>query len=170
MTLAIAHTERDKVVLDLVREAKPPFSPEEVVEAFATVLKSYEVRQVIGDKYGGTWPAEVFRRHGMRYVACEQTKSQIYSEALPLMTSGRIELLDHRRLVDQLLGLERRTSWGGRDSIDHAAGGHDDLVNAALGALVLGWTGRHARDMRIKVVGEFRVETVEAPRGFPREF
>src|SRR5262245_64495887 len=37
-------------------------------------------------------------------------------------------------------GLERRTSRGGRDSIDHAPGGHDDLANAAAGAihLVLG--------------------------------
>ena len=36
----------------------------------------------------------------------------------------------------QLCGLERRTAWGGRDSIDHGPGGHDDLANAAAGALV----------------------------------
>jgi hypothetical protein len=34
------------------------------------------------------------------------------------------------------LGLERRTSRGGRDSIDHAPGSHDDLANAAAGAIV----------------------------------
>jgi len=32
--------------------------------------------------------------------------------------------------------LERRTAQGGRDSIDHPPGAHDDLANAAAGALV----------------------------------
>ncbi|TMA58326.1 MAG: hypothetical protein E6J75_05625, partial [Deltaproteobacteria bacterium] len=50
--------------------------------------------------------------------------------------SGRVELLDHPRLVAQLCGLERRTAWGGRDSIDHGPGGHDDVANAVAGALV----------------------------------
>ena len=56
--------------------------------------------------------------------------------ALPLINSGRVELLDHPRLVAQLCGLERRTAWGGRDSIDHGPGGHDDVANAVAGALV----------------------------------
>src|SRR4029450_12286297 len=36
----------------------------------------------------------------------------------------------------QLTALERRTSRGGRDSIDHAPGAHDDIANAVAGALV----------------------------------
>ena len=56
--------------------------------------------------------------------------------ALPLINSGRVELLDRPRLVAQLCGLERRTAWGGRDSIDHGPGGHDDVANAVAGALV----------------------------------
>ena len=57
---------------------------------------------------------------------------------LPLLNSGRVELLDVSRLRSQLAGLERRTSRGGRESIDHAPGAssHDDLINAACGALV----------------------------------
>ena len=43
---------------------------------------------------------------------------------------------DHPRLTAQLLGLERRTGRSGRDIIDHQPGGHDDLINAAAGALV----------------------------------
>jgi hypothetical protein len=35
------------------------------------------------------------------------------------------------------VSLERRTSRGGKDSIDHPPGGHDDLANAAAGALVI---------------------------------
>jgi hypothetical protein len=36
--------------------------------------------------------------------------------------------------VGQLCGLERRVSRAGKDSIDHARGGHDDLANAVAGA------------------------------------
>jgi hypothetical protein len=52
------------------------------------------------------------------------------------LNSGRVELLDHLRLQAQLLALERRTARGGRDTIDHAPGCHDDLANAVAGALV----------------------------------
>ena len=46
-------------------------------------------------------------------------------------------MLGNKRLVNQLIGLERRTSRAGRDSIDHDPGGHDDIANAAAGALLL---------------------------------
>jgi hypothetical protein len=46
-------------------------------------------------------------------------------------------LLDIRRLITQLHGLERRTARGGKDSIDHGPGQHDDVANAVAGALVL---------------------------------
>jgi len=54
------------------------------------------------------------------------------------LNSGRLELLDVPLLASQLAGLERRVGRGGRDSIDHPPGGHDDLVNAAAGALLAG--------------------------------
>ena len=137
MTLAIAHRDKERGVLDALRERKPPFSPDEVVQEFAALLKTYALHRVQGDRYAGEWPAERFKVHGITYEAAERTKSQIYGEALPLLNSGRVELLDHPRLIAQLLGLERRTARGGRDSIDHAPGGHDDVANAAAGALVL---------------------------------
>ena len=37
----------------------------------------------------------------------------------------------------QLVGLERTTRGGGKDKVDHARGSHDDVANAAAGALVL---------------------------------
>ena len=46
-------------------------------------------------------------------------------------------LLDDDVLVKQIVSLERRTSRGGRDSIDHPPGQRDDLANAVAGALVL---------------------------------
>jgi hypothetical protein len=57
----------------------------------------------------------------------------LYVDLLPLVNSKRIELLDDQRLVTQLCGLERRTARGGRDSVDHAPGAHDDRVNAVAG-------------------------------------
>jgi hypothetical protein len=56
---------------------------------------------------------------------------------LPELNSRNVALLDSPRLVAQLCGLERRTSRGGRDIIDHAPGSHDDIANAVAGALVM---------------------------------
>jgi hypothetical protein len=50
MTLAIAHMEGERVVLDLVRERKPPFSPDDVAREFADTLKLYGVSTVCGDR------------------------------------------------------------------------------------------------------------------------
>ena len=140
-TAAIAHEEeRDggvKVaVLDAVREVTPPFSPESVVAEFCELFREYGVRKVSGDRYGGEWPREVFQRHGVTYETASRTKSDIYRDWLPLVNARRVELLDNRRLVDQAVGLERRTSRGGRDTIDHGPGGHDDLVNVVAGVCV----------------------------------
>jgi hypothetical protein len=46
-------------------------------------------------------------------------------------------LLDNPKLVNQIVGFERRVARGGRDSIDHAPGGHDYLANAVAGAVDL---------------------------------
>ncbi len=142
MTLAIAHAQGDTVVLDCLREAKAPFSPEAVVAEFAAVLKSYRVRSVTGDRYAGEWPRERFREHGITYEISERPKGQIYLDTLPLLNSGKVELLDNPRLAAQLASLERRTARGGRDSIDHPPGAHDDLANAAAGAMLECKAGR----------------------------
>jgi hypothetical protein len=76
-------------------------------------------------------------REGISYAASDKVKSEIYSAFLPVLNSRRVDLLDDRRLVAQLLGLERRTSWGGKDSVDHGPNAHDDLINSAAGALLL---------------------------------
>jgi hypothetical protein len=136
MTLAVAHREGEVAVVDAVREARPPFSPESVVEELAGVLHSYRISRVQGDRYGGLWPTEAFARYGIRYEPAAKPKSDLYRDMLPLVNSGRVELLDHQKLAAQLVGLERRTSRGGRDSIDHPSGGHDDIANCAAGALV----------------------------------
>jgi hypothetical protein len=137
MTLAISHREGDHAVLDCVRERRPPFSPEAVTVEFAATLKSYGVARVTGDRYAGEWPRERFREHGIAYDLSEKPKTDIYRDLLPLLNSGKVELLDLPRISGQLCNLERRTARGGRDSIDHAPGAHDDLANAVAGSLLL---------------------------------
>jgi hypothetical protein len=136
MTLAIGHKEGQVALLDAIRERKPPFSPEAVVKDFADLLKRYRVSKVEGDRYAGEWPREVFKKHGITYDASARPKSDLYRDLLPRLNSGEVDLLDEQRLVAQLCGLERRTSRGGRDSIDHAPGSHDDVANAVAGCLV----------------------------------
>jgi hypothetical protein len=53
-----------------------------------------------------------------------------------LFTSGKVKLLDNKRLVNQFASLERRTSSIGKDKVDHGPGGSDDVCNTAAGALV----------------------------------
>ncbi len=136
-TLAIAHREGELAVLDAVREVRPPFSPDEVVRDFAAFLRAYRIYTVTGDRYAGEWPRERFRRHGVKYEPSTRTKSDIYREAVAPVNGGTVALLDLPVLRAQLLGLERRVARSGRDSIDHAPGGRDDVANAATGALTL---------------------------------
>jgi hypothetical protein len=166
MTLAIAHVrlagkgdtataQTDGVaVLDAVREVRPPFSPESVVTEFAALLRAYRVTSVMGDRYAGEWPRERFREHGIAYEVAERPRSDLYRDLLPMLNSGDCELLDLPRLASQLCGLERRTTRAGRDSIDHPAGGHDDIANAVAGALLLAAKPklRPARMLRLDIM------------------
>ncbi len=135
-TLAVAHADGRDILLDCMRERKPPFSPESVVADYVNVLKSYGLSKVYGDRYGGEFCRELFRKFGITYEPSDLSKSEIYRDLLPIINSKVCSLLESERLTLQLVGLERRTSRGGRDSIDHAPGGHDDLANAVAGAVV----------------------------------
>src|SRR5262249_47795254 len=80
MTLAVGHLvgAHDSIgVLDLVREIRPPFSPESVVAEFAGVLRSYRIARVYGDRYAGEWPRERFREHGIDYEPSDKSKSDL---------------------------------------------------------------------------------------------
>jgi hypothetical protein len=138
MTLAIAHKEADLIVLDCVRERTSPFNPTDVVAEFAATCKDYRVHSVQSDRYGGEWPVAAFRAHGISCKPAPKPRSDLYRELLPLINSRRVELLDIPRLISQFVSLERRVGRGGRDSIDHPPGAHDDLANAAAGVLVAG--------------------------------
>jgi len=137
MTLAIAHTEGERGILDFVQEWPAPFSPEVVVGEIVEICRRYGAVEVIGDRYAGEWAREPFRLKGIGYRIAAHSRSEAYLTMLPAInTPGRIELLDHLRLISQLCALERRTARSGRDTVDHPRGGHDDVINAAALALV----------------------------------
>lgn len=136
-TLSICHKEKSgKIVQDVLRCVKPPFDPGQVAAEFSQVLKDYGVRTVRGDRYAGAWVEAAFKENGIVYKAADKTKSDIYLEFLPLLAQGRVELLDNPAMIAEFRGLERRTRSGGKDQVDHGPRGHDDLANAAAGAVV----------------------------------
>jgi hypothetical protein len=136
--LCIAHRDKTgQVIIDCIRERKPPFSPEGVTAEFVDVLKQYQIRKVVGDHYAGDWPREQFRKRGIDYIPADKTKSELYVEFLPLLNSGKVELLDHPSLVGQLCALERKVGRGtGREQVDHPPRGRDDVSNVVAGAAV----------------------------------
>ncbi len=137
MTLAIAHTEGITRILDVVRERKPPFNPEAVIEEWVPLLQQYRIFSVTGDRYAGDWPAEQFRNRGISFEHTGRTKAELYLDLLPMVNSRAVDLLDDPRLISQLANLERTAQPSGRDKIDHPRGGHDDIANAVAGALTL---------------------------------
>lgn len=136
-TLAICHKEESgKIVVDCVRETRPSFQPQNVVSEYTDVLNSYEVSLIRSDRYGGEWVSSAFRENEITVENSELSSSEIYLEFLPLLMNGSVELLDNRRLIDQLRGLERKTRAGGKDLVTHYPGGHDDLAIAVAGVVV----------------------------------
>ena len=136
-TVAIAHREDGKAVLDVLLEFKPPFSPAAVIDEMAAVVKTYGIRTVSGDRYAAEFPREHFRRNGIAYGPSEQNRSTLYLNLLPSLHSRTVVLLDNPRLVTQICTLERRAGAGGRDTVDHRPGSNDDAANACAGAVSL---------------------------------
>ena len=115
MAMAVAHQDGNVVVLDCLVEHKPPFSPDVTCREFAGTFQSYGISKISGDRYAGEWPRDAFARYSMDYQPCSKTKSEMYAALLPLINSGRADLLDDKALIGQLINLERRVGWGGRE-------------------------------------------------------
>jgi hypothetical protein len=130
----IAHKEKNGIIyIDAIRVFKPPFSPEAVIADKVRLFKSYKISKVFGDRWAKGLVPEAYGRYGMRYEEA-RAKGDLYIDLLHLLNSQRIRLLDHKQSFNELLALERRTHFGGRETIDHPQGGHDDAANALAGA------------------------------------
>ena len=80
-------------------------------------------------------PKERFAAHGIKYETTKLSKAEIYSAFAAALNAGRVDLLDHPRLRDQLVALERRVERSGREVIDAPWDRRDDLANAVAGAI-----------------------------------
>jgi hypothetical protein len=125
------------------RERRPPFSPADVVLEFSEVLKGYGVSKIVSDRWGGDWPRERFREHGISCETGAKAKSDLYRELLPAVNSRKIDLLDHPRAISQLCSLERRTSRGGRDLISEPPHARDDIANCIAGVFSIAKRGTY---------------------------
>jgi hypothetical protein len=139
--LAISHKEGNNIIIDCVREKRPPFKPSEVIEEFAPLLRIYRINKVVGDRWAGGFPPEAFQRCGVRYEPAKKVKSELYVDLLPLLNSGRITLPRNERLVAQIVSLERTVTRGsGKENIDHPRDAHDDAATGVAGAAMLALT------------------------------
>jgi len=140
-TLAIAHLDRDmdKIIVDLLVERTPPFSPKTVIKEFSNLIKSYSLSTCTGDRYAIGYVGELFREHSIEYECSNLSASEIYLECQTLFTTGKIELPDNKKMREQFKNLERRTRSGGKDQVSHPqfAEFHDDVCNSAAGACVM---------------------------------
>jgi hypothetical protein len=137
--MAICHKlEKGKVILDCVREVKAPFQPQNVIADFSEILKTYGVCWIESDRYGAELITSPFKEHGIFVENSELSSSEIYLNFLPMIANNNVELLDHRTLIEQLRGLERRTRPAGKDQVTHPSfsGAHDDVAIAVAGVCV----------------------------------
>jgi hypothetical protein len=134
-TLAIGHRRKDtgKYAVDSLRGWKPPFNPDEVVAEIVEGLRRYGVNTVTGDRYAASWVSSSFEKHKIRYEHCAKVKSELYLDFEGFVNTGRVELPESERLVNELVSLERRRGRSGRDIIDHPPRGSDDHANAVAG-------------------------------------
>jgi len=144
-SLAIAHKQKQKVILDFAQEYKAPFVPTAVIESMAEKLKQYKLTRVVGDRYAGAFVSSAFQRCGINYIAADKSKSIIYLETIPILCSGAVELLDIEKMVTQFGNLMRKTRSGGADLVDHLPGCKDDLCNSVAGAIVYGAKNRRKK-------------------------
>jgi hypothetical protein len=122
-------------------------APTRVVAKFRTIVWQAATRDMnpsvprrFIDEHMAEDPARAqaeYLRNSLRTLAlergCKRPKSALFRDLLPLLNSRHVTLPQHNRLIAQMVGLERRVSRAGKDSITHAPHGQDDLVNAVAG-------------------------------------
>lgn len=116
LAMALGHLEvRDGApvnVVDGVAEAKPPFDPSQAVVQIAGYAHEYGVPNVFGDRVGQGWCEPIYAQVGLRYEPLRMTKTELYLAGLALINSRQIELPDEPRLLNQIMGLQRRPMGG----------------------------------------------------------
>jgi hypothetical protein len=136
-TIAVAHKLGDRVVVDAIREVRPPFSAFEVINTVLLPLcKAYSIHSIVGDNYAGELAKEPVRAAGISYELSKKHKSELYIDPfLPMLNARKIDIPRNERAVNQICSLERSVQRSGRDRISHPTHGRDDVANAIAGAV-----------------------------------
>jgi len=173
---AITYNDNGVVVVAKVVEIRPTFKPSEAIATLADICKQYHVYTIMSHRYGGSFPQEHWELNQIHWEESERTKSQIYQDSLALLNSGKVRLLDNKRLFHQLINLQVKSGHGtGRLTIDHPPNGLNDLINATCGAILLSdvamsgakqWErmGENGQKFLNQAFGRWRVRN--APTGF----
>jgi hypothetical protein len=99
-TCAIGHLDPGGIaVLDCLVSVTPPFNPIQATEEISATLRRYGVPTVVGDRYAQGFVVSAFAACGITYLHSERDRSEIYSEALPLFSSGRVRLIENKTLA-----------------------------------------------------------------------
>jgi phage terminase large subunit-like protein len=135
MVLAIAHSEGDRVVVDCVRECRPPFNAAERLVELCAVARSYGCVTIFKDRWGVEFSDELIRQAGLRCEVSPLPKNDLLLGLVPRVSSGLVRFIDSGRFVDQAAALERRVGITGRESLVTPDRTADDVVNAVAGAV-----------------------------------
>jgi len=134
LALAFCHYDAtsEKIIVDMVHEWKPPFSPSETIREVAILCHHFGIDTVIGDRWGGDFPREAVRQWNLDYRISDKTTSDCFAALLPIMNSREVELPKHPEALAQIGALQRRPTASGRDKIGHPQNGnaHDDMAAA----------------------------------------
>lgn len=101
-TAAVAHLERDTVILDGIYERRPPFNPSAAVGDVAAFLGTYNLSQVTGDRYAANWVVEAFTKEGVTYNHSDRDRSQILDGIVcsnPNAATAFVQLFDTTGVV-----------------------------------------------------------------------
>ena len=134
-TLAIAHREADDtVVLDVLRERRPPFIPRDTVKEFADLVKS-----VHGDDFARGFHDTLWKDNGIRFEDKKFTTSDNYLHLLLKLLAKQVRFIDSATLRSQLASLERHVPASGFEIIrkPQIGSARDDCAAAVAGAMVI---------------------------------
>jgi hypothetical protein len=134
--LAIAHRHSDgTVVLDLLvrwrGSKKIPVCWEQVRDDIQYYCKRYGIYVVHGDQHCAAIIQEQLLQLGIHFKETTfgpRTDAEIFGNLKHLLRQSKIELLDNREFLEQLLNLEELTKDGGRIDIQPAGTMRDDLA------------------------------------------
>ena len=110
LRLAIAQRdENDRCILDLVKEARPLFDPEEAKE-YSALIEQYRCHSIFADKWSFVWVQQAFARASNERIEvedCGVDRSVIYARTAPLFNSGRVSLIENARLQERMRELAK---------------------------------------------------------------